>query len=114
MNKLYNLIYLEEISGGDRNFIIEMLKDFVANTPYSIKEIEKLASSKEWDLLYKSVHKFIPSFDFIGAESIKNDLKNLEHYSKTQINLEKIPSLLFNIKDFSYKVIKEIKIEYNL
>lgn len=114
MNKLYNLSYLEEISNGDNNFIKEMLNDFISNTPESIEEIEKLASFKEWDNLYKSVHKFIPSFDFIGAETIVNDLKNLEDYSKTKLNLEKIPNLISNIKDFCNKVIKEIKLDHNL
>jgi HPt (histidine-containing phosphotransfer) domain-containing protein len=114
MGKLYNLDYLNEISAGDKDFIADMLHDFVEMSPKTISEIEKLANLGDWETLYKTVHKFIPSFEFVGADSIKNDLRNLEHYSKFKENTEQIPQLVFNIKAFCNQVVADIKTDFNL
>ena len=114
MGKLYNLDYLNEISSGDNNFITDMLHDFVVISPKTISEIERLADICDWDQLYKTVHKFIPSFEFVGADYIRNDLKNLEHYSKIKENLEQIPQLVSNIKAFCNQVVADIKTDFNL
>jgi HPt (histidine-containing phosphotransfer) domain-containing protein len=114
MGKLYNLDYLNEISSGDKDFILDMLKDFVDGSSYNISEIERLANLNDWENLYKIVHKIIPSFEFVGAESLKNDLMNLEHYSKTKEHTEQIPQLITNIKKFCNQVVIDIKTDFNL
>jgi hypothetical protein len=114
MGKLYNLDYLEEISAGDKDFIIDMLNDFVNNTPEVLLEIDTCIKSYDWPQLYKTVHKFIPTFEFVGAENIENDLRNLELYSKTQTNLDMISPLIVNIKVFCDKVIREIKNDFKI
>ncbi len=114
MGKLYNLDYLNEISSGDKNFVADMLHDFVEISPKTIIEIERLVNLGDWDNLYKVVHKLIPSFEFIGADSIKEDLRNLENLSKTKENTEKIPKLIFNIKNFCSQVVADIKTDFNI
>jgi HPt (histidine-containing phosphotransfer) domain-containing protein len=114
MGKLYNLEYLEEISSGDSGFIIDMLNDFVKNTPDILSEIDKHINAADWEQLYKSVHKFIPTFEFVGAEKIRNELRNLEQISKSQTNLESIDPLLKNIKSFCNNIILEIKSDFNI
>ncbi len=114
MGKLYNLEYLEEISSGDKDFVVDMLKDFVNNTPVVLKEIETYIAANNWSQLYKTLHKFIPSFDFIGAENIHNDLRKLEDISKSQKNLDMINPLFNNIKLFCNNVITEIRTDFIL
>ncbi len=114
MGKLYNLQYLEEISSGDHEFIIDMLNDFVKNTPNVLGEIDNCLSTSNWSQLYKTVHKFMPSFDFVGAENIRDDLRKLEQFTKTQTNLELINPLLLNIKAFCDDIILEIKSDFKI
>jgi HPt (histidine-containing phosphotransfer) domain-containing protein len=114
MDKLYNLDYLNEISSGDPVFIEDMLHDFVVTTPKTIAEIERLTEIEGWEQLYKIVHKFIPSLEFVGAVFIHNDLRNLEHYSKTKENTEQIPQLVSNIKVFCNQIVADIKTDFNL
>jgi HPt (histidine-containing phosphotransfer) domain-containing protein len=114
MGKLYNLDYLNEISSGDKDFILDMLKDFVEGSPYNMSEIERLANLHDWENLYKIVHKIIPSFEFVGAEFLNNDLKNLEHFSKTKENTEQIPQLIAKIKIFCNQLVTDIKTDFNL
>jgi HPt (histidine-containing phosphotransfer) domain-containing protein len=114
MTKLYNLEYLEEISAGDQVFILEMLGDFVGVTPSTLVEIENQIISQNWGELYKIIHRFIPSFEFVGADHMREDLRTLEQYAKTQTNTEKIPLLFENIKGFCFEIIDEIKIDFKL
>lgn len=112
MDKLYNLEYLKEISGGDKEFIIDMLNEFIINTPATMVEIELQMAVSNWDELHKIVHRFISTFDFIGSEDIIEKLRALESFAKTRTNLEEIPLLVKNIKTFSDNVILEIKSDF--
>ena len=114
MGKLYNLKYLEEISAGDQEFILDMLNDFVKNTPGVLAEIDEHINASDWVQLYKTIHKFIPTLEFVGAADIRSDLRNLEHLSKTQTNLELINPLIFNIRSFCNDIILEIKSDFNI
>jgi len=114
MGKLYDLKYLEEISEGDSVFIMDMLNDFVTNTPIVLEEIDACFDASDWVQMYKTLHKFIPTFDFVGAENISKDLRNLETYSHAQTNLELINPLLLKVKTFCKEIILEIKSDFNI
>ena len=112
MDKLYNLKYLKEISGGEEEFIVDMLNDFVVNTPITMAEIELQAAVSNWEELHKIAHRFVSTFDFIGADDVIMKLRTLELYCKTGSNLEQIPILVRDIKLFSDKIIVEIKSDF--
>ena len=114
MAKTYNLEYLEEISAGDKEFIVDMLNDFVTNTPGSLAEMDGYIASENWDELYKTVHRFIPSFEFVGAENVRNNLRIIESCAKNKTNLEKIPQLIEGVKIFCTQVITEIKTDFKI
>ena len=114
MTKLYNLEYLEEISDGDQTFISEMLNDFVSITPTTLAEIEREVNSQNWDDLYKTIHRFIPTFEFVGANNIHGDLKKMEDFAKTRTNIEQIPFLFQHIKGFCFDILEEIKTDFNI
>lgn len=112
--KKYDLSYLNEISGGDKDFILDMITDFVNNTPTVLAEVAKNINSNDWQNLYKAVHKFIPSFEFVGAEKVREALVKIEDYSKTQTNLNEIPYFYEQVKEYCNEVIVELKQDYNL
>lgn len=110
----YDLEYLVEISAGDKGFILDMLNEFIENTPKVLVELNTLCENKNWDRLYYVAHKFAPTFDFVGAHQIKNEIILLETYSKEQKNLDDIPILLLNIKTFCENIIIELKKDYSI
>jgi HPt (histidine-containing phosphotransfer) domain-containing protein len=109
MAKLYNLEYLEEISGGDKDFIADMLNDFVNNSPVSLSEIEKAVEDQNWSEVYAVVHRFIPTFEFVGAEEIRSRLRIVETNAKTLQQLDLIPGLIAEIKLSLVELIRSIK-----
>jgi len=114
MTKLYNLEYLEEISGGDQDFINDMLNDFITITPGVISQIESYISSQNWMELYKTLHKFIPSFEYVGGNDVKVELRNIENYAKTQTNTDQIPYLFQGVKGFCLDILEEIKTDFKI
>lgn len=109
MAKLYNLEYLEEISGGDKDFIADMLNDFVTNAPLSMAEVESLVNQNNWAEVYAVVHRFIPTFEFVGAEEIRSKLRIIENSAKTQTGLEQVSNLVDEIKLSLSQLIESIK-----
>ena len=114
MNVHYNLSYLEEISAGDKDFIADMLHDFVINTPETILEIQSFIDSGNYEEIYKLVHRFIPSFDYVGSENIKDQLRQIESFAKNSQNINKISSIFDGIKTESSNLCNLIKQDFNI
>ena len=112
MKKLYNLDYLVEISGGDEAFIEDMLKDFIENAPLSMAELEDCVLAQNWSAAYEVAHRYIPTFEFVGAEAIRKELRNLETHVKLLVNLDTLPAIISNTKQELDKLIEEIKTDY--
>jgi hypothetical protein len=100
--KYYNLEYLEEISEGDKS------------TPGVLVQLKQLAIEGNWNQLHYVAHKFAPSFDFVGAEQIKNDVNRLEEYSKDVKNIDEIHPLIDIIKKLSDQIIIELKNDFKI
>lgn len=109
MAKLYNLEYLKEISGGDKDFIADMLKDFIENTPSTLLEVKALTNEENWDGLYEVIHRFIPTFDFVGASQINVVLREIECYAKSHTNTSSISQLVEKIEPMIEQLLEEIK-----
>ncbi len=114
MNRIYNISYLEEISGGDQVFILEMLSDFINQAPDVVDTIKKHSKSKEYSLLYATIHRFAPNFDYVGNSDLKLNVNLLEGASKHLRNIENIESYIENIENLSLQIIENIKKDFNL
>lgn len=79
MEKIYlDLDYLKDLSGGDREFIIEILESFLLNTPASIEEMQKAYSEKEWGHLRMAAHKAKSSCQFVGSHILQDSAVKIE------------------------------------
>jgi HPt (histidine-containing phosphotransfer) domain-containing protein len=110
----FNLDYLNEISGGDPEFIQEMLNEFVSKTPETIVEVEVTIAQQNHDELYKVIHRFIPTFDFMGASHIISNLRNIETLAKTKGSFEEIVVIFDTVKEQSASLIATLKKEFAL
>jgi HPt (histidine-containing phosphotransfer) domain-containing protein len=110
----YNLNYLEEISAGDKEFIADMLHDFIINTPETLKEVKSKIDVCDYDEIYKIVHRIIPSFDYVGADYIKESLRQIESYSKQRTNIEQIMVLYEKVKIESIELSNLIQKDFKI
>ncbi len=89
----YNLDYLDELSGGDESFKIEMIRHFITNTPDVLAHLTGFLTGEEWKKFRDEVHKFTPNLNMMGIIEIIPVANELERLSEKVIEVDRIPDL---------------------
>jgi hypothetical protein len=110
--KLYDLSFLNKISGGDQSFIKEMISTFNQVAPEYIAKSKEYYAKGAIDSLSKETHRFIPGVSFLGAKQIEEDLLKIEDYTKQLKNLEEIPLLLESVFSKIDRLLEEFNIDF--
>jgi PAS domain S-box-containing protein len=92
-----DLSYLKKVSGGNQEFINDMINTFIDAMPKAIDEIRANVNSKEWDGLARSVHKIKPSLTMMGLTRARDTGALIEESAKERNSIETLPetTLLF-------------------
>ncbi|MBV6655255.1 MAG: response regulator, partial [Mameliella sp.] len=61
-----DLEYLNEFSGGDQDFIKEILSTFLTDAPVSIDNLAEGLAQENWDTVYRMAHQLKPNFLMLG------------------------------------------------
>jgi hypothetical protein len=104
-DKIYDMAFLNKVSGGDKSFILEMVKTFKEVAPVYIVKAKKLLQENNIELLGKETHRVIPGVTFVGAKTLEKELMMIEEYAKKNINLDKLPDILNKCEDLIVKLI---------
>ena len=89
----FDLGFLNKISGGDINFIKEMIKTFKELAPEYVENSTRYIKEKNYEALSREAHKFLPGVSFLGIKFLEEDLVLLEEYTKKETNLDKVEGL---------------------
>lgn len=111
--KLYDLSFLNKISGGDQNFICEMINTFREVAPAYLKKARSNLKSDNIDALSKETHRFIPGVSFLGAKKLEEDLMKIEEYTKKSENLELVPELIENVDNKIKSLLEDFGRDFN-
>ncbi|MBI1837347.1 MAG: hypothetical protein HYR91_08795 [Flavobacteriia bacterium] len=92
--KTCDLSFLKSISPGNDSFVIGILQIFVIETPLAISNAQIALNEKKWAEFHAIIHKIKPSIEIIRLNSEAFEvLKQINQFSKEQINLDQIPAL---------------------
>ncbi len=69
---------LYHISGGDDEFVRQMLASFINTTGKGLKEMQDAAISKKWETVADLAHKILSPCRHIGAMDLYNLLSKIE------------------------------------
>ena len=83
-----DLSYLREVASDNTEFMIEMIDIFLAQTPGYIDQLTTAIDQKDWSKMAELSHKIKPTMSFMGVESAKNTLGEIELKSREQIDYE--------------------------
>ena len=86
--KHINLDYLNEISSGDREMVLDMINIFISEVPVYLSRMNYLLKNKDWETLGKLAHKVKASASIMGMHQVADILKNLELLIKDNKNRE--------------------------
>jgi HPt (histidine-containing phosphotransfer) domain-containing protein len=96
---MLNYDYLNEITGGDAEFIAELLGDFVSQTPALIEQITTALAQGDAATVGKVAHTLKGSARAIGADEFAAIAFELEQAGK-QGNLTDAPNALHRLQTY--------------
>jgi HPt (histidine-containing phosphotransfer) domain-containing protein len=111
--KLYDLSFLNKISGGDPNFIREMIETFREVAPEYLEKAKSHLENDETESLSKETHRFIPGVSFLGAKKLEEDLMMIEEYTKKETKLELVPELIETVESKIKCLLEDFEKDFN-
>ncbi len=113
MNKKYSIDSLNEISGGDKDFMTVVAQTFLEEIPPDLKAMEEAIKNNNRELAYQFAHKMKPNMEMLGIDVVK-DITSIESWTKSLKSIAAISPNLENVTDTLAIVFKELTADFNL
>ena len=113
-NLQIDLTYLNEIAGGDAEFMIDMIDIFIEQTPAYNEQIIAAIAAQDWKTVGDVAHKIKPTLAFMGVNHAKDLMASIESRARTQTDLENIEADFAEVKtvcDLLYTGLEKVKAE---
>ncbi len=108
---LYSLIKLKEHAHGNERFVRKMLRLFIEQTPEAIHEMAENAKSGNFSRIRAISHQIKPSIDLLSIEQMQTEIRLIEKYAESQININEITALIEKTKQVIRLVVAELETE---
>lgn len=109
--RLFDLTNLNEMLGGDKKAILQMVKIFLQATPESLNELNKCYDKNDMQGVSKLSHKLKSSVDIFSVTDIKQDIRRLENITRENVSLDEVPTLVKRINDILSQTISQVEDE---
>ena len=98
-----DLSYLQDVANGSKEFMIEMIQLFLDQTPGYFEQLDQLIKDLNWPLVAEISHKIKPTLTFMGIESARANMAEIEQNARNLKNLETITP--------AFKILKEMSVQ---
>jgi CheY-like chemotaxis protein len=113
--KCTNMDFLKQHTKSNHALMMEIITLYLEQTPSLIKTMKQSLFTKDWNLLYTTIHKLIPSFSIVGISTdFENMAKKVQEYAGTQQETDKIPALVTQLESICNQACVELEDEFNL
>jgi PAS domain S-box-containing protein len=114
-SKCIDLSYLYTRTKSNPELLMEMIALYLNQTPSLIDKMKQSLVERDWDSLYSSVHKIIPSFSIMGInKNYETIAVKIQEYSRSRLNLDQIEGLVIQIDTVCTQACQELKEEYEI
>lgn len=107
--RLVNVTYIEEVCGGDKDIITEMVNIFINQIPELTEEMVSLYEGGSYYDLGLIAHKAKSSIAIMGMEDLAAKLKDLEMKAKAEIEKELYQGYINDFKNQTTLAIEELE-----
>jgi PAS domain S-box-containing protein len=112
--KFTDMTYLKKCTKSNSALMMQMITLYLEQTPPLIASMKQASENKEWDLVYSSVHKIIPSFSMMGmSKDFENTAKIIQEYSGSKNHTDKIYEMVLQIENACNEAYIELKDEFS-
>jgi HPt (histidine-containing phosphotransfer) domain-containing protein len=107
--KLYDLIQLNELSGGNDDFVNKMVQMFIDLAPETLDNLNNGLAEGDLDRVGGAAHKIKPSLDMMGIVVLKEKIRTLEANAKNRVNVDQIPALVEDVSSTLKALIAQLR-----
>jgi len=111
MVKRYSLDNVNELSGGDKDFITILIQTFLEEIPPDLENMSNAVHDNDPKTAYQFAHKMKPNLQLFGIDLLA-DIKRVEAWSKTKKGKEEIQPTLDHIVLTVNGAIEDIKNDF--
>lgn len=113
MSKSYSLDSLQEIAGGDEEFMAIIAKTFLDEIPPDLNSMLQAVENNNKPLAYQFAHKMKPNLEMLGLNLTK-DITAIESWTNTSRSKSTIQQQVEKVSSILEKVFIELKKDFNL
>jgi CheY-like chemotaxis protein len=89
--RLINLSNLRKMSNNDEQFVKDMIGSFVNNTPNILNDLSNAKNEQNWKAVSDLAHKLKSNLAFMGIDSLRELVIEIEHSGKKKEGLNELP-----------------------
>lgn len=104
-----DLSYLNDVAGGNVEFVIDMIDIFLEQTPGYFEELGAAIQQQNWKATGDVAHKIKPTLAFVGAEDLRVKMAGIEANARSGVNLDTIPANFEEINQACMQICEGLK-----
>lgn len=89
--RLTDLSSLRKMSNNDEQFVKDMIKTFVVNTPDILNDLAQAKQEENWRMVSDMAHKLKSNLAFMGIDSLRALVLDIENSGKEEKNRNELP-----------------------
>ncbi|MDX1461845.1 MAG: Hpt domain-containing protein [Marinirhabdus sp.] len=113
MSTHYSKEKLNEIAGGDEDFMAVVAQTFLEEIPPDLNALEDAVENDNKELAYQFAHKMKPNFEMFGL-GLEKDITNIESWTRTSKSNKAIEDQMERVSTTVRTVLDELKRDFSL
>ena len=111
--KNYNLDSVEEMAGGDQDFVKIVVQTFLEEIPPDLEGMNQAVTQENASQAYQYAHKMKPNLQMFGLE-LMPQIRIIEEWSKSGKDKSEVQEAAHTITDKYKKAETELKEDFDL
>lgn len=113
MGKNYNLNSVNEMAGGDQEFVTVIVQTFLEEIPPDVRSMSQALENENPTLAYQYAHKMKPNLELFGLQ-LMDKILQIEAWSKGKESQENAKAAGEKISERVTQAEQELKRDFNL
>lgn len=107
-----DLNYLLQRTKSNPALMSEMITMYLEQTPLLISNMKKSLQDRDWDMLYDTVHKMIPSFSIVGIQKDFEEMAiKIQDFASKQFQEDSILEMVLQLENICVQACTELQEE---
>lgn len=113
MEAHYSIESLQEIAGGDKDFMTVVAQTFLEEIPTDLVALAEAIENNNKELAYQFAHKMKPNFEMFGL-GLQKDITTIESWTNSSKSNSAISENIEKVVATVTVVIEELKRDFNI